>query len=66
MKNSKYENDIKKSNYNIVMMNKSNLNKLSKSQLIDELLKNHQNQLLNLVLNLKNLWQLHVVVLKKW
>ena len=32
----------KKSNYNIVMINKSELNKLSKKQLIDLLLKDQQ------------------------
>ena len=52
MENYKMKNYIKESNYNLVIMNKSNLKKLSKSQLI-ELLIEKQNQFQNLVLNPK-------------
>jgi len=52
MENNKMKNYIKESNYNLVIMNKSNLKKLSKSQLI-ELLIEKQNQFQNLVLNPK-------------
>lgn len=34
------EKHLKKSNYNIVMMNQANLKKMTKSQLIELLLKN--------------------------